>query len=88
MKNIKKSLFSIFIISFFNMLLIEKSVYANPIADPDEIEVISYSPLYYITIIFLIDVVVGISILILKNIYKSNQLEKNEEDKKGDKESW
>ena len=84
MKNIKKTLFSILVISFFNIFLIAKSVYANPIAEPSEIVKINYSPLYYLTIIGLIALVVGISILILRKIYKSNQLEKDEENEKGE----
>lgn len=83
MKSIKKILYSIFAISFFNIVLIKNFVYANPIAIPREIEVIDYSPLYYIAIIISIAIVVGISILILRKIYKSNQLEKDKENEKG-----
>lgn len=79
MKSIKKILYSIFAISFFNIVLIKNFVYANPIAIPREIEVIDYSPL---AIIILIAIVVGISILILRKIYKSNQLEKDKENEK------
>ena len=81
MKSIKKLIFSIFAISLFNIFLIKKYVYANPIEIPRE--VINYSPLYYIAIIVSITLVVGVSILILRKIYKNNQLEKDEENKKG-----
>ena len=81
MKSIKKILYSILVISFFNIVLIKNFVYADIISYPRKI--IKYSPLYYIAIIVIIAIVVGISILILRKIYKSNQLEKNEEDEKG-----
>ena len=84
MKNIKKLLFSILVISFFNIFLIEKFVYANPIAISQEIEVINYSPLYYIAVIVSITFVVGLSILILREFYKNNQIEKDKENKKGE----
>lgn len=78
MKNIKKILYSILIISFFNIVLIKNFVYADIIYHPKEI---TYTPLYYLVIIVIVAIVVGISIWILRKIYKSNQLEKNEEDR-------
>ena len=79
MKCIKKILYSILAISFFNIVLINNYVYADVIAP----RIIDYTPLYYIAIIVGIAIVTGISILILRKIYKSNQLEKEEENEKG-----
>jgi hypothetical protein len=76
---VKKILYSILIISFISIILIKNVVYADIIAGP--LEIINYSPLYYIAIIVVIAIVVGISILILKNIYKNNQLEKEKNEK-------
>ena len=82
MKSIKKILYSVLVISFFYIVLIKNFVYADIIINRP-IKIIDYSPLYYISIIVIVAIVVGISILILRKIYKSNQLEKNEEDEKG-----
>lgn len=78
MKSVKKLLYSILAISFFNIVLIKNFVYADLVVAPKEI--INYSPLYYIAIIVVIAIVVGISILILRKIYKNNQLEKENEE--------
>ncbi len=80
MKSIKKILYSLLVIFFFNIVLI-KNVYADMVSF--QTEIINYSPLYYIAIIVIIAIVVGISILILRKIYKSNQLEKNTENERG-----
>lgn len=82
MRGIKKVLFSILAVFLLNIVLIKNFVYADLVADPTEI--ISYSPLYYIAIIVVIAIVVGISIFILRKIYKSNQLQKDEENVKGE----
>ena len=82
MRSIKKILFSILAVFILNIVLIKNFVYADLITDSTEI--ISYSPLYYIAIIVVIAIVVGISIFILRKIYKSNQLQKDEENVKGD----
>lgn len=82
MRGIKKVLFSILAVFLLNIVLIKNFVYADLVAGPTEI--ISYSPLYYIAIIVVIAIVVGISIFILRKIYKSNQLQKDEESVKGD----
>lgn len=82
MRSIKKVLFSILSVFLLNIILIKNFVYADVIDSPREI--ISYSPLYYIAIIVVIAIVVGISIFILRKIYKSNQLQKDEENVKGD----
>ncbi len=73
MKSVKKIFYSILAISFLNVVLIRKFVYADVVGT---LEIINYSPLYYIAIIAVITIVVGISILILRKIYKNNQLEK------------
>ena len=83
MRGAKKVLFSILAVFLLNIVLIKNFVYADLVAGPTEI--ISYSPLYYIAIIAVIAIVVGISIFILRKIYKSNQLEKDEEYEKGEK---
>lgn len=82
MRSIKKVLFSILAVFLLNIVLIKNAVYADLVAGPTE--TISYSPLYYIAIIVIIAIVVGISIFILRKIYKSNQLQKDEENVKGD----
>ena len=82
MGGIKKVLFGILTIFLLNIVLIKNFVYADFVAGPKEI--ISYSPLYYIAIIVVMAIVVGISIFILRKIYKSNQLEKDEENVKGE----
>ena len=82
MKGIKKVLFSILAVFLLNIVLIKNFVYADLVTGPTEI--ISYSPLYYISIIVVIAIVVGISIFILRKIYKSNQLQKDEENRKGE----
>ncbi len=81
MREIKK-IFSIWYIFILNIVIIRNFVYADLIDSPREI--ISYSFLYYIAIIVVIAIVVGISIFILRKIYKSNQLQKDEENVKGD----
>lgn len=83
MRGIQKVLFSIGAIFLLNIVLIKNFVYADVIAGPTEI--INYSPLYYIAIIVVIAIVVGISIFILRKIYKSNQLEIDDEKGKGEK---
>lgn len=85
MRSIKKVLFSILAIFILNIALIKNFVYADLISGPTVSTVISYSPLYYIAIIVVITIVVGISIFILRKIYKSNQLQKDEENVKGEK---
>lgn len=85
MRSIKKVLFSILAIFILNIVLIKNFVYADLIFGPTVSTVISYSPLYYIAIIVVITIVVGISIFILRKIYKSNQLQKDEENVKGEK---
>ncbi len=82
MRGIKKVLFRIWAIFLLNIVLIKNFVYADLIAVPTEI--IRYSPLYYIAIIVVIAIVVGISIFILRKIYKSNQLQEDEENEKGE----
>ena len=82
MRSIKKVLFSILSVFLLNIILIKNFVYADVIDSPREI--ISYSFLYYIAIIVVIAIVVGISIFILRKIYHSNQLQKDEENVKGD----
>lgn len=79
MKSVKKLLYSILAISLFYIVLIKNFVYADVIAGPQEI--INYSPLYYIVMIVVIAIVVGISVLILRKIYKNNQLEKENHEK-------
>lgn len=79
MKSVKKLLYRILAISFVSIMLIKNVVYADLIGDPQEI--IIYSLLYYIAIIVVIAIVVGISILILRKIYKNNQLEKENNEK-------
>ena len=81
MKRVKKLLYSILAISFFYIVLIKNFVYADLVVGPQEIEIINYSPLYYIAMIVVIAIVVGISVLILRKIYKDNQLDK--ENKEG-----
>lgn len=83
MNNIKKILYSILVISFSNIAFIKNFVYADMVIGPSEI--IEYSPLYYISIIVVIAIVVGVSIMILRAIYKNNQLEKEEGVKDNDK---
>ena len=80
MKRIKKIIYSIIVICFFCMILIKNFVYADIIAGPNE--VIEYSPLYYLAIIVVIVIVVAISTSILRNIYKSNQIDREEENEK------
>ena len=80
MRGIKKVLFSILAIFLLNIVLIKNFVYADLAVTTS----ISYSPLYYITIIVAIAIVVAISIFILRKIYKSNQLQKDEEKIKGE----
>ena len=79
MKSVKKLLYSILAISLFNIVLIKNFVYADLVVGPQEI--INYSPLYYIAMIVVIAIVVGISVLILRKIYKNNQLEKENNEK-------
>lgn len=79
MKSVKKLLYSILAISFVSIILIKNVVYADLVVGPQEI--INYSPLYYIAIIVVIAIVVGISILILRKIYKNDQLEKENNEK-------
>lgn len=81
--SIKKIICSLGVSSFLYIFLIKNFVYADIIDIP--IKRIQYSPLYYIAISVVIAIVVGISILILTKIYKSNQLENEEENKKGEK---
>lgn len=83
MRGVKKVLFSILAVFLLNIVLIKDFVYADLIVDSSE-TIISYSPLYYIAIIVVIAIVVGISIFILRKIYKSNQLQKDEENVKGE----
>lgn len=85
MRSIKKVLFSILAIFILNIVLIKNFVYADVIFGPTVSTVISYSSLYYIAIIVVITIVVGILIFILRKIYKSNQLQKDEENVKGEK---
>ena len=84
MKGIKKILYSIVFISFLHIFLINNFAYADSITYP--IEKIIYTPLYYIAVIVVISIVVGISILILRKICKSNQLEK-EKNEKGEEDN-
>lgn len=87
MKSVKKLLCSILAISFVSIILIKNVVYADVywgFEEPYEPHVVfnyNYSSLYYISIIIAIAIVVGISILILRKIYKSNQLEKENNEK-------
>lgn len=76
MKNVKKMLYSILAIAFASIILIKNVVYAVVVE-------YSYSPLYYISIIVVIAIVIVISILILRKIYKDNQLENENNEKKG-----
>lgn len=78
MSSVKKILYCVLFVCF--VVGISNNVYAD-LAVPRTI--INYSPLYYIAIAIVIAVVVGISILILKKIYKSNQLD-TEENRKGE----
>lgn len=82
MKNVKKMLYSILAIVFASIILIKNVVYADLIRGPQVITKYSYSPLYYISIIVVIAIVVVISILILRKIYKDNQLENENNEKK------
>lgn len=77
MENVKKILYSIIVITFLNIVLIKNFVYADVVVGPREI--INYSPLYYIAIIIVIAIVVGVSILILRKIYQLGKTEENEE---------
>lgn len=82
MKSVKRIFFAIVLITIISLCLLNNFVYADAISMTREI--IIYSPLYYIAIIVVIAIVVGISIFILRKIYKSNQLQKDEESIKGD----
>ena len=77
METVKKILYSIIVITFLNIVLIKNFVYADVVVGPREI--INYSPLYYIAIIIVIAIVVGVSILILRKIYQLGKTEENEE---------
>lgn len=83
MKSVKKIFYSVLAIIFLNMVLIKNCVYADVVGP---IERITYTPLYYIAIIVVIAIVVGMSIWILRKIYKNNQLDKeeNKENEKGE----
>lgn len=83
MKNVKKMFYRIIAITTLSIAVVKNFVYADVIIDP--YERIIYSPFYYIAIIALIAIVMGISILILRKIYKDNQLKKNtdKEDEEG-----
>lgn len=101
MRGIKKILFSIWSIFVLNILTIKNFVYADEISPMEMYTKNFYSPrntptpireedvfhpLYYIAIFLVITIIVGISILILRKIYKSSQLDKDEENEKGEKE--
>lgn len=78
MKKGKKSLYSILVIFFVSIILNRNIVYADVISlQPEN----NYTPSYYIAMIIVIALVVDISILILRKIYKDNQLEKENNEK-------
>ena len=83
MKSVKKNFYAIIIIAILSVCLVNNFVYADEITTP--IKTVRYSLSYYIATIVVIAIVVGISIFILRKIYKSNQLEKDEENVKGEK---
>ena len=82
MRGIKKILFSIWSIFIFYIMTIRNFVNADLISPMEIHDIINYSPLYYIAIFIIIAIIVGISIFILRRIYKSNQLEKDEKGEK------
>ena len=86
MKSITRVLFSTLCFFLFNIVIIKNIVYADVIDTPRKI--IIYSPLYYLIIILVIAIVTGISIFILRKIYKINHLQKDEENVKGDEKEW
>ena len=75
MKSLKKMLFSIFIVFIIYITLIKNFVYADLVLSS---EIITYSPLYYIAIFLVLAIVIGLSIFILRIIYKKNQSEEKE----------
>ncbi len=80
MKNIRRIFYSIIIIIISSIVLTQNSVYAVL-----QYTLHTYTPLYYISIIVVMTIVTGISILILRKIYKDNKLEKStDEEKRGD----
>ena len=75
LKIIKKILSSILSIFVLNIFIIKNFVFADMIGGT--VTVIEYTPAYYIAIFIVIAILVAISIIILRKIYKSNQLEKD-----------
>ena len=75
MKRIKRIMF---LVSLCIALLVNYS-YANPYDPPSVIEKYEYDSSYYIAIAVCLGIVISISILVLKTIYKINK-EENKED--------